>query len=236
MAKESAPAWIIVAGPNGAGKTTIAQPGAGGILRDFDPDGAILRLNADERARELEAAGAPPSDATNLRAAKDIDAALARAIDAGRSVAVETVLSSNKYRPLVRRARAAGFTIVLVYVCLRSPELSARRVRRRVKRGGHDVPPDRIARRWAASLENLEWFGLRADSVFVFDNSGRVPKSCSAGHRMAPARHSAAKRRCRRRLPRACARWSLPPAGEFLPPRPAIASTDATSLLTKAPP
>lgn len=169
------PVWIIVAGPNGAGKTTVAGDGPGGILREFDPDGAILRLNADERARAFESEGAAPSDATNLRAAQAVDNDLCDAIDAGRSVAVETVLSSDKYRPLVARAKARGFTIVLVYIVLRTPQLSALRVARRVARGGHDVPADRIERRWRASLANLEWFGLRADHVYVLDNSGRAP-------------------------------------------------------------
>jgi len=172
MSAEGAPAWIIVAGPNGAGKTTIAHDGPGGILRQFFPSDASYRLNADERARELEAQGHPRSDATNLLAAQQIDAELKEAISARRSVVVETVLSSNKYRRLVRRARAKGFVVVVVYVCLRSPELAARRVALRVRAGGHDVPADRIARRWSASLDNLAWFGVRADAVYVFDNSG----------------------------------------------------------------
>jgi predicted ABC-type ATPase len=166
------PIWIIVAGPNGAGKTTIASHGPGGILREFLPGGAIERLNADERAREAEAAGAARGAAANLRAAQEIDAALARAIRDRRSVAVETVLSSDKYRPLLKRARRAGYFIALVYVCLRSPALSAARVRRRVLQGGHGVPRDRLAPRWRRSLDNLAWFGARADAVYVLDNSG----------------------------------------------------------------
>ncbi len=175
MARPERPVLVIVAGPNGAGKTTIAHLGPGGILREFFGNQPVLRLNADDLARRLEAAGARPSDETNLFAARETDAALARAIDERRSVVVETVLSSDKYRPLLNAARAASFIVVLVYVCLRSPTLSRQRVRQRVAKGGHGVPDDRIAPRWARSLDNLEWFGLRADAVFVYDNSGRTP-------------------------------------------------------------
>ena len=171
MAQDGGPAWIIVAGPNGAGKTTIAHLGPGGILRTFLSGNDVRRLNADDRARALEAEGQPRSAATNLIAAQQIDAELEAALTERRSVVVETVLSSNKYRRLVRRARAGDFNIVLVYVCLRSPALAKRRVALRVKSGGHNVPADRIERRWSSSLENLEWFGVRADAVYVFDNS-----------------------------------------------------------------
>ena len=171
MTQDGGPAWIIVAGPNGAGKTTIAHLGPGGILRAFLPDGEIPRLNADDRARLLEARGHPRTAATNLLAAQQIDAELETALTQGRSVVVETVLSSNKYRRLMRRARARNFSVVLVYVCLRSPALARQRVALRAKAGGHDVPADRIEKRWLGSLENLEWFGVRADAVFVYDNS-----------------------------------------------------------------
>ncbi len=171
MAQDGGPAWIIVAGPNGAGKTTVAHTGPGGILSTFLQNQAPYRLNADERARTLEAAGAPHSPATSLLAAQQIDEELETALRTGRSVVVETVLSSNKYRRLIRLSRARGFSVLLVYVCLRSPGLSRRRVALRVKAGGHDVPADRLAPRWLASLDNLAWFGARADAVYVFDNS-----------------------------------------------------------------
>jgi predicted ABC-type ATPase len=167
---DTAPLLVIVAGPNGAGKTTIAAPGPGGLLEIFGLD-AAERLNADEEALRLIADGAPPGPDTQLAAARAIDARLAAAIEARRSVLVETVLSSDKYRPLTDRARAQGYRTALVYVALQHYLLSARRVKLRVAAGGHDVPADRLAPRWKRSLENLVWFGARADAVYVLDNS-----------------------------------------------------------------
>ena len=171
MAANTRPLLVFVAGPNGAGKTTIATPGPGGLLHTFGLDPS-LRLNADEETRRLIAFGAPDAPATNLEAARRTDEALANAIDAGRSVLVETVLSSDKYRPLLERARERGFDIALVYVCLRRPDISAGRIRQRVREGGHDVPADRLEPRWRKSLLNLVWFGARADAVYILDNSG----------------------------------------------------------------
>ncbi len=161
---------MIVAGPNGAGKTTIAAPGPGGLLELFGLD-AAERLNADDETARLIADGAEPGRATSLDAAQRTDERLAAAIEAGRSVLVETVLSSDKYRPLLERARARGFRIALVYVALQHHLLSAKRVKLRVAAGGHDVPADHLAPRWKRSLENLVWFGARADAVYVLDNS-----------------------------------------------------------------
>lgn len=75
----------------------------------------------------------------NLKAAQEIDAEVAAAIEAGESFLVETVLSSPKYRDDLRAAKRKGFKIALVYVSLHPPELSPDRVATRVAKGGHDV-------------------------------------------------------------------------------------------------
>ena len=59
----------------------------------------------------------------------------------------------------------------LIYVALRSPELAADRVARRVREGGHGVPEDKIRLRWTRSLKQLRWFASHATSFWVFDNS-----------------------------------------------------------------
>lgn len=87
------------------------------------------------------------------------------------TIGVETVLSTAKYQPYVERVLAAGGQFGLIYIALRTPELACERVARRVREGGHDVPPDKIADRWKRSLENLPWFLARASYSFVFDNS-----------------------------------------------------------------
>lgn len=164
------PNLVIVAGPNGSGKTTLVRSGVLAHVLDV-PD---LSINADDFAREL-AAGGQPTDEQSLQAARMSDARLDAEIAAGRSVLVETVLSSDKFKHRVAAARQAGFRIVLIYVSLRLPELNIGRVANRRRMGGHGVPSDRVLARRTRSHRMFEWFAKEADQVFVFDNSTVSP-------------------------------------------------------------
>src|SRR3546814_7852158 len=81
--------------------------------------------------------------AANLAAVQRIEAWLHASLGVRRSVGVETVLSTPKYRKLVEKASNLGFSVRLVYVVLKSAELQMERIRIRVAKGGHDVPEDR---------------------------------------------------------------------------------------------
>jgi predicted ABC-type ATPase len=175
------PKLWLVAGPNGAGKTTIVQ--ATPIQRVLP---GVRIWNPDVLARELlESRGFPgfPSAALDEQRAAFFEAAemVASLLDdcVSRSVpvGVETVLSTDKYKPLVERVLAAGGFVGLIYVFLRSPELACERVAQRVLEGGHDVPEDKIRSRWSRSLANLAWFAARASRFFVFDNSDSHPNN-----------------------------------------------------------
>ena len=103
--------WII-AGPNGAGKSTFAGPYLDDLNAAFPadtgPDG-IIKLNADERVLDLRREFPDAAqDVLNRRAADDIDADVVRLIGERRSFAVETVLSTAKYRDDVEAAKANG--------------------------------------------------------------------------------------------------------------------------------
>jgi predicted ABC-type ATPase len=121
-----------------------------------------LRISSVEKKSPEEA---------NLEAVRRIETWLFASIDAHQSVGVETVLSTDKYRPLVLRAKERGFEIRLIYVILRSPEINIKRIQMRVAKGGHDVPADRVVKRWKRSLEQLPWFLDQADWALLFDNS-----------------------------------------------------------------
>jgi predicted ABC-type ATPase len=170
--------WII-AGPNGAGKSTFAGPYLDDLHaafpQDIGPDG-LIRLNADERMLDLRRQFPDAAQAVlNRRAAEQIDAEVVRLIAEGRSFAVETVLSTPKYRDDVEAARAKGFHIGLIYVSIHPPELAPRRVSERVLLGGHDVDPATAVRRYHRSHEQLRWFAPRADFLMIFDNSDNQP-------------------------------------------------------------
>jgi predicted ABC-type ATPase len=101
---------------------------------------------------------------------------LASGLDSGPpAVGVETVLSTDKYRPLVSLAKVHGFEIQLLHVVLRDVELNIQRVKTRAAKGGHDVPEDKIRERRGRSFQQLAWFLDQADRALIYDNSARSP-------------------------------------------------------------
>jgi len=146
------PVLTIVAGCNGAGKTTVARQVLGNGATDtlwINPDHItddLIRLYVDL---------GPGRDTANLLAAIVTEGRGDHAIEAGQSIAVETVLSSAKYLSRIEACRKRGFTVHLVYVILDSPELAVQRVSDRTARGGHGVDPEKVRKRWVQSQNNL---------------------------------------------------------------------------------
>ncbi len=162
---------VIIGGPNGAGKSSITSA----VLSQFKQQD-FIKLNADERTLEL---GKKFSDKSlpeiNLLAAQQTDAEVIKNIEEGKSFYVETVLSSPKYRDDVLAAKARGFKVALIYVSLYPPELSPDRIKLRVKEGGHNVEEAKALDRYERSHKELEWFGEKADTLLIFDNSDKKP-------------------------------------------------------------
>ena len=84
---------------------------------------------------------------------------------------METVLSTDKYLPLVALAKESGASFRFVYVTLRTPELAKARVAQRVLAGGHPVPEAAVVKRFHRSLDSLPKFAKLADEFWVYDNS-----------------------------------------------------------------
>lgn len=164
--------WLwILAGPNGSGKTTIAADPRVISLMAGSPS-----LNADDVAKRLaDVEGTPVTQEISLQAARLIDREVDRHVKEGLGFTVETVLSSPKYKAIVKQARKAGFQIGLIFVFTSQPDLNVLRVSQRVRAGGHHVPKDKVRSRWFRSIENLGWFAGRADQLLVIDNS-RTPE------------------------------------------------------------
>jgi predicted ABC-type ATPase len=92
---------------------------------------------------------------------------------ARESFAFETTLAGRAHAGWIRRnRRELGYEFHIMYFWLRSPELAVQRVRQRVRKGGHDIPPEVIRRRYVAGVRNF--FGLYrplANSWGLYDNS-----------------------------------------------------------------
>lgn len=168
---ETPPRLWIVAGPNGCGKST-----AYGRSDVSEFDGSVWIVNPDLLTSRLQANEGLDAQEANLAAVKRIETWLDASIGVHQTIGVETVLSTPKYRKLVLKAKERGFDVRLIYVYVDTVERQLERIRLRVAKGGHDVPPDKVAARRARSFEQFAWFFWQADQAWVFDNSGAEPR------------------------------------------------------------
>lgn len=162
---------MIVAGPNGSGKSTAYEN------VDLELDGRSIRIvNPDLLAKRIHLDEGEEVGVANVIAVNRIRSWLDASVEVYQTIGVETVLSTDKYRSLVTVAKARGFEIWLMYVCLDSPERNVERVTIRVKKGGHAVPPEKIRDRYWRSLLQMPWFLEQADRGWLWDNSGEGAK------------------------------------------------------------
>lgn len=150
------PIIVVIAGPNGAGKTTFF---------DSHLKATGLRfLNADVVARDLSV------DA--YEAAKLVSALRSELVGQRESFIFETVFSDPVGDKLgfLKQAAASGYTVVLCFVGIASPETSEQRVAMRVSQGGPDVPPEKLVERFPRTLANLAAAIRELPCVLVFDN------------------------------------------------------------------
>lgn len=154
---DARPIIVAVAGPNGAGKTTFY----GAYLQR-----AGLRfVNADEIARELEIGAYEAAEI-----AKNVRSTL---LEQRESFVFETVFSDPAGEKLefLRRSCSLGYTVVLCFIGLDSPDVSDERVAMRVLQGGHDVPHRKLLARYPRTMDNLRRAIGELPHVLVFDNS-----------------------------------------------------------------
>lgn len=149
----------MLAGPNGAGKSTY--------YRTFLRTSGLPFINADELVARLHI---PVEEAATYA-----DKVREEMLAANESFITETVFSDPVGAKLnfLRKAIAAGYQVELHFIGISGADLSEVRVAVRVMQGGHDVPTDRLARRYEQSLKNLVAAIAFVPNVRVFDNSSQ---------------------------------------------------------------
>lgn len=88
----------------------------------------------------------------------------------------ETVMSHKGKIKEAKDAKQSGYKIYLYFICIDDPEVNISRVENRVKKGGHNVMPEKIASRYLQTLENLIEMIEVSDKCYLFDNSGQELK------------------------------------------------------------
>jgi predicted ABC-type ATPase len=89
----------------------------------------------------------------------------------GRRFSFETVFSHPSNVDIMRQAAALGYKVYLYFVATESPEINKLRVTIRSQKGGHNVPPEYIEKRYYRSLDLLYDACETCYQAFFFDNS-----------------------------------------------------------------
>ena len=78
---------------------------------------------------------------------------------------------------MLREARVAGYQVRLCYLWLPNVGMSLRRVRQRVRKGGHGVPETDVRRRFLPSLRNFFSLYLPlAHEALLFNAAANPPR------------------------------------------------------------
>jgi predicted ABC-type ATPase len=149
----SRPVILVFAGPNGSGKTTISKaiPKSG------------VYINADDIKKEF--------GLSDLEAAIKAEEIREYLVDNNKSFTFETVLSTSRNLKLLKKAKECGFEIQCIYVLTVNPDINNARVKSRVLEGGHDVPINKIYKRYEKALKLIPELVKVCDKLLIYDNS-----------------------------------------------------------------
>jgi predicted ABC-type ATPase len=157
------PNFVVVAGPNGSGKTTLTRYGREAFqqLAILDPDAIARGMSSTDDV-----------DVSNIDAGRAVLGLAAELLEKQEDFLVETTLSGSTYLRMMRSAKDAGYTVILLFVGTESIDINLQRIRDRVAKGGHDVPEEDQRRRFNRCFAHMRKAIDIADEVTLYDNSG----------------------------------------------------------------
>ena len=155
-------AATIFAGVNGAGKTTLY------FLAQEKGINLGYRVNVDEIVQSI---GDYKDKKTLIRASK-IALTMRKVYTNDRlNFNQETTLCGKAILNLFKELKENNYKINLYFIGLDSPKTAIERVKIRVNKGGHDVEPHLINKRYYESIRNLLKLMSLCDEVLIYDNT-----------------------------------------------------------------
>ncbi len=158
------PILIVIAGPNGSGKTTITSKF---LQHEWVEDAEYI--NPDIVAQEIF--GNWNDSHAVLKALQYCDDKRKECLREHRCMIFESVMSTDSKVDFIRKAKEEGYFIRVFFISTNSPRINASRIAKRVMRGGHGVPIEKIISRYTKSIINCGIFSKIVDRTYVYDNS-----------------------------------------------------------------
>lgn len=154
--------YTIIGGVNGVGKSSFT-----GVLKERCEDlGKII--DVDKITAELGAGSIAGGKAALLRIESCIEKQL--------SFTQETTLSGYRTEATAKKVKELGYSVRLFYIGLDSVDESLLRIENRVRRGGHSIPAEDVARRFRGRWEALQKVLPYCDSAEFYDNDNGFVK------------------------------------------------------------
>ena len=151
------PEIVVFAGPNGSGKSTFTE-----LLKP-----PMDYINADEIKKFLKC--------SDLEAAQMAERQREEHLERMEEFCFETVLSTDRNLKMIQRAKEKGYFIRCYYILTADPMINVLRVRTRVEAGGHDVPEEKIIKRYDRALALVKELITFCDICHIYDNSEMKP-------------------------------------------------------------
>lgn len=160
------PKIFMIAGPNGVGKTTSAIMLLPEVLHFCE------YVNADSIA-----AGLSPfkPEETAFKAGRLMLERIHYLASEKKDFAFETTAASKSFFPFLKKCKKNGYEVNILFLWIKTPELTLKRIADRVALGGHNIPENIVRRRYKKCLYNFfKIYKDIASSWFFYDNSDKL--------------------------------------------------------------
>lgn len=156
------PVAVFLLGPNGSGKSSLRRYlDLSDIQTNIDPD-MLNRVYKDKFPNTYTVAAAK-------KALMMYDDGLKN----GLNICLESTLAGHGTMLRIMAAKKLGYYTIAYYIGLNSVELNLERIALRVLHGGHDIPEDKVRKRFTESGQNLIKSKNSFDEIHIIDNSGK---------------------------------------------------------------
>jgi predicted ABC-type ATPase len=157
------PIFTVLAGVNGAGKTSLYN------VKSKDGD-LGERINIDEIVGDL---GSWKDKFLQIKAARAAMIMINNCISQGISFHEETTMPGGVMLKMMKRAKEAGYSIVMYFVGVDDIEIAIQRVHRRIEKGGHGLDDNLIRKRYERLTECIHDVVPVCDRIVFYDNTVR---------------------------------------------------------------
>lgn len=156
--------YIVIGGVNGAGKSTFRS------TMNLDN---IKVIDIDIIAKQYTKIFKIGEDKANQKAARMGIELFKKHIIKENNILQESTLSGKSFINNIDEAKLNEYKTHLVFIGVKSPELSLKNIANRVNSGGHNIPESVVLRRFDKVYKNLEEAVKKVDMVTILDNSNK---------------------------------------------------------------